>query len=196
MTSLPWVSWINCVRLVLVSICCSTLENCTSSLVNWLVSSGLVGSWFCNCVISSLRKSPKFADSEFSAVLPDCDAAVELAVAAVAFALFCCAVTVARLMGRFLFASCGDVEAAAHPARQHHRREFGVGAIRRAGVLPFGLAAMRRGATRAIAARSPRLHARRGGGCRLGCCDMEGDSATFRRDAGLVQRALQLWLIP
>ena len=71
-TSPAWVSWISCVRLVLVLICCSTLENCTSSLVNWLVSSGLVGSWFCNCVISSLRKSLKFADSEFSAVLPVC----------------------------------------------------------------------------------------------------------------------------
>ena len=30
--------------------------NCTSSLVNWLVSIGDVGSWFCNCVISNDRE--------------------------------------------------------------------------------------------------------------------------------------------
>src|SRR5271166_1223961 len=191
MTSLPWVSWINCVRLVLVSICCSTLENCTSSLVNWLVSSGLVGSWFCNCVISRLRKSPKFADSEFSAVLPVCDAAVELAEAAVAFALFCCAVTVARLIGRLLFASGGDVEAAAYPARQHDRREFGVGALRHAGVLSFLLAAIPRCAVRPIVARPASRYGRCRGGCRLaarrrlGGCNMEGDAAALRRDAGL-----------
>jgi hypothetical protein len=43
-TSPAWVSWISDVRLVLVLICCSTLENCTSSVVNALVSMGLVGS--------------------------------------------------------------------------------------------------------------------------------------------------------
>ena len=110
-TSPPWVSWINCVRLVLVLICCSTLENCTSSLVNWLLSSGLVGSWFCNCVISRLRKSPKLDDRELSAeveedgaavddagaVLPDCvrPAADKLAAAAAAL---CCAAMEAILI--------------------------------------------------------------------------------------------------
>ena len=85
-------------------ICCSTLENCTSSVVNWLVSSGLVGSWFCNCVISSLRKSSKLADSECNAVLPVGTAAVldDAAPAAdalaAAMAVFCCAVTEARLI--------------------------------------------------------------------------------------------------
>ena len=50
-----------------------------------MVSSGLVGSWFCNCVISRLRKSPKFDDSDVSAIFPACDAAlVELLEAAAA----------------------------------------------------------------------------------------------------------------
>ena len=59
-------------------ICCSTLENSTSSWVNWLVSIGLVGSWFCNCVISIPRKSWKLelrlvsalVDTAADAVLP------------------------------------------------------------------------------------------------------------------------------
>src|SRR5208337_4726753 len=58
-TWLAWVSWISCVRSVLVLICCSTEENCTNSLVNWLESSGDVGSWFCSWVISRDRKSEK-----------------------------------------------------------------------------------------------------------------------------------------
>jgi hypothetical protein len=103
-TSPACVSSINCVRLVLVLICCSTLENCTNSLVNSLVFIGLVGSWFCNCVISIFRKLLKFDDSDVSAVLPACDAGLEvllaLAVAAAAIALFCCAVTDAMLMAR------------------------------------------------------------------------------------------------
>src|ERR1700677_1376531 len=57
------MSW---VRLVFVLICCSTLENSTNSLVNELASIGLVGSWFCNCVISRFKKSPKFDDNEDS----------------------------------------------------------------------------------------------------------------------------------
>src|SRR5438132_10810358 len=30
--------------------------NCTSCAVNWLVSSGSSGFWFCSCVVSSVRK--------------------------------------------------------------------------------------------------------------------------------------------
>src|ERR1700744_3539533 len=40
----------------LVLICCWTPANSTSCWVNWLVSSGLSGFWFCNCVVSSCRK--------------------------------------------------------------------------------------------------------------------------------------------
>src|ERR1700744_741486 len=40
----------------LVLSCCSTPVICTSCWVNWLESSGAVGSWFCNCVVSSVRK--------------------------------------------------------------------------------------------------------------------------------------------
>src|SRR4051812_10115382 len=36
--------------------CCSTPANCTSCWVNWLVSSGESGFWFCSCVVSSVRK--------------------------------------------------------------------------------------------------------------------------------------------
>ena len=83
-TSPAWVSSISFVRLVLVLICCSTLENCASSLVNSLASIGLVGSWFFNCVISRLRKSEKFEDSVPSAFLPpDAGAPVAEAPAAV-----------------------------------------------------------------------------------------------------------------
>src|SRR5690606_17227511 len=55
-------------RLLLVLICCSTPENCTSWLVNSLVSMGDNGSWFCSCVVSNNRKSSK---SWFSCVA-DC----------------------------------------------------------------------------------------------------------------------------
>src|SRR4051795_4748043 len=40
----------------LVLSCCSTPANCTSCCVNWLVSSGSSGFWFCSCVVSSVRK--------------------------------------------------------------------------------------------------------------------------------------------
>src|SRR5579863_5482527 len=40
----------------LVLICCWTPANSTSCWVNWLVSSGLSGFWFCNCVVRSCRK--------------------------------------------------------------------------------------------------------------------------------------------
>src|SRR5689334_13391886 len=36
--------------------CCSTPANSTSCWVNWLVSSGSSGFWFCSCVVSSVRK--------------------------------------------------------------------------------------------------------------------------------------------
>src|SRR5580700_6778723 len=39
--------------------CCSTWANSTNCWVNWLVSSGLVGSWFLSCVVSSVRKVVK-----------------------------------------------------------------------------------------------------------------------------------------
>src|SRR6185312_8875757 len=51
-------------------ICCSTCANSTSCWVNWLVSIGLSGSWFCNCVVSSCRNSVKLlAISVLSTVL-------------------------------------------------------------------------------------------------------------------------------
>src|ERR1035441_3483343 len=40
----------------LVLICCCTPANSTSCWVNWLVSSGSSGFWFCNCVVSRVRK--------------------------------------------------------------------------------------------------------------------------------------------
>src|SRR5580704_9869424 len=36
--------------------CCWTPANSTSCWVNWLVSSGSSGFWFCNCVVSRVRK--------------------------------------------------------------------------------------------------------------------------------------------
>src|SRR6195952_2615361 len=47
----------------LVLSCCSTEANCTSCWVNWFVSRGESGSWFCNCVVSSVRKVWKFPAS-------------------------------------------------------------------------------------------------------------------------------------
>src|SRR5580704_14659984 len=44
----------------LVLSCCWTPANSTSCWVNWLVSSGSSGFWFCNCVVSSCRKLWKF----------------------------------------------------------------------------------------------------------------------------------------
>jgi len=40
----------------LEAICCSTWLNPTSCWVNWAVSIGLSGSWFCSCLVSSSRK--------------------------------------------------------------------------------------------------------------------------------------------
>src|ERR1700744_660662 len=40
----------------LVLSCCWTPANSTSCWVNWLVSSGSSGFWFCNCVVNSSRK--------------------------------------------------------------------------------------------------------------------------------------------
>src|SRR5580698_6877497 len=40
----------------LVLICCWTPANSTSCWVNWLVSSGSSGFWFCSCVVKSSRK--------------------------------------------------------------------------------------------------------------------------------------------
>src|SRR6516225_4009446 len=37
-------------------ICCSTWANSTSCWVNWLVSSGSSGFWFCSCVVKSCKK--------------------------------------------------------------------------------------------------------------------------------------------
>src|ERR1039458_3255234 len=102
------MSW---VKLPLVLICCSTPENCTSSVVNWLVSIGLVGSWFFNWVISICRKSLKLLLSATSGLVAAALAAalvLELlalllllaaaAAVAAASALAFCAATVARLM--------------------------------------------------------------------------------------------------
>src|SRR6202046_4447117 len=50
--------------------CCSTDANSTSCWVNWLVSSGLSGSWFCNCVVSSVRKVLKLPASSCEPTTP------------------------------------------------------------------------------------------------------------------------------
>src|SRR3954469_19805265 len=61
-----WVACVVCCRVTswdsesLVLSCCSTPANCTSCWVNWLVSSGSSGFWFCNCVVSRVRKVWKF----------------------------------------------------------------------------------------------------------------------------------------
>src|SRR5712672_2710891 len=62
--------------------CCSTPANCTSCWVNWLVSSGSSGFWFCSCVVSSVRKVWKLSAMPVVAV----DAAL-LAVAPVLLVL-------------------------------------------------------------------------------------------------------------
>ena len=58
-------AWVDCVVCcsdtrvaseLLVLSCCCTPANSTSCWVNWLVSSGSSGFWFCNCVVSSSRK--------------------------------------------------------------------------------------------------------------------------------------------
>src|SRR5580704_3327323 len=46
-------------RLVFSLICCSTEANSTSCSVNWLVSIGSSGSWFCNCVVSNCKNVSK-----------------------------------------------------------------------------------------------------------------------------------------
>src|SRR4051812_15820045 len=57
-----WVACVVCCRVTswdsesFVLSCCSTPANCTSCWVNWLVSSGSSGFWFCSCVVSSVRK--------------------------------------------------------------------------------------------------------------------------------------------
>jgi len=57
-----WVACVVCCRAIseaswsLVLSCCSTAANCTSCWVNWLVSSGSSGFWFCSCVVSICRK--------------------------------------------------------------------------------------------------------------------------------------------
>src|SRR5580704_349570 len=50
--------------------CCSTDANSTSCWVNWLVSSGLSGSWFCSCVVSSVRKVLKLPASSCDPTTP------------------------------------------------------------------------------------------------------------------------------
>ena len=46
---------INWVSDVFMLICCSTWANWTSCWVNWLLSRGSSGFWFCSCVVSSWR---------------------------------------------------------------------------------------------------------------------------------------------
>jgi hypothetical protein len=53
-----------------VLICCSTEENCTSSVVKVLESIGDDGSWFFNCVINKDRKSEKLLPKVLSALVP------------------------------------------------------------------------------------------------------------------------------
>src|SRR5437870_2616927 len=60
------VFWpIRLLRLVLVSICCSTWLYITSCWVKALESIGLVGSWFLSWVVSRVRNVEKFPDSCF-----------------------------------------------------------------------------------------------------------------------------------
>jgi hypothetical protein len=46
--------------------------------VNWLASSGVVGSWFFNCVINIVRKLEKLLDRLPSALVPTCEAVAAL----------------------------------------------------------------------------------------------------------------------
>ncbi len=66
-----------------------------------LVSSGLVGSWFFNCVISRLRKLLKFPESFDRAALPALVLALALAPVAPVL-LLCWAATDARTHGAVL----------------------------------------------------------------------------------------------
>src|SRR6201986_3372389 len=70
-------SWMSCCRLLLVLICCSTWLNETSCWVNWFVSSGDSGSWFCSCVVSSVRKVLKFCVRPVAAFAVEPDGLVE-----------------------------------------------------------------------------------------------------------------------
>src|ERR1044072_7743641 len=49
--------------------CCSTPANCTSCWVNWLVSRGSSGFWFCSWVVSSVKNVWKFPASVEAAVV-------------------------------------------------------------------------------------------------------------------------------
>src|SRR3954451_14417223 len=70
-----WVACVVCCSVTswdsesLVLSCCSTPANCTSCWVNWLVSRGSSGFWFCSCVVSSVKKVWKFPASVESAVV-------------------------------------------------------------------------------------------------------------------------------
>ena len=154
MTSPAWVSWINCVRLVLVLICCSTLENCTSSLVN-CVGVHRAG----RILVLQLRHQQLEEIAEIAPTANSARCCRSRCASAAVLALFCCAVTEAMLMGWFPFASCGDVEAAAHPARQRDRRELGIVGVQRARLLP-ALAGRPAGARHANRRRSARLSPR------------------------------------
>src|SRR5262245_40660109 len=57
-------------RLVFMLICCSTEANSTNCCVNWLVSSGSSGFWFCSCVVRSCRNVLKLPASCCEAVVP------------------------------------------------------------------------------------------------------------------------------
>ena len=56
--------------LVFMLTCCSTPANSTSCWVNWLVSSGESGSWFCSCVVSNCKKVSKLPASCCDALVP------------------------------------------------------------------------------------------------------------------------------
>src|ERR1700691_4159744 len=53
-----------------MSTCCCTEVNSTSCWVNSSVSIGSSGSWFCNCVVNSVRNELKLSASSASPVLP------------------------------------------------------------------------------------------------------------------------------
>src|ERR1700726_3586436 len=100
----------------LVLSCCWTPANSTSCWVNWLVSSGSSGFWFCNCVVRSVRKLWKLPAicCEASALLSEADELDELA-AGRGVVPETIGLALVADVDAMLFSSDPDVDAAARP---------------------------------------------------------------------------------
>src|SRR5580658_5679942 len=95
-------------RLAFILICCSTEENSTSCWVNWLVSSGSSGFWFCNCVVSNVRKVLKLPASCCDPTAPAAVAVeeVELVVGVLVVEVGVVVVVMVRPQGKGLTPGC------------------------------------------------------------------------------------------